>query len=82
MSVDFAVKKRGTINEYNLKDEIETSISRVIDKVNAEAFKSHPFLKRIDNSITFKYDFLSDLFKSIYVSSFFNYNSENNNLTQ
>lgn len=79
--LDFAVKKRGTINDHSLKSEIETSINRVIDKVNAEAFKSHPFLKRMDKSITFKYDFLSDLFKSIYVSSFFNYNSSSHNVT-
>lgn len=79
--VDFAVKKRGTINNVSLKHEIEISIKRTIDKVNGEAFKSHPFLKRLDNQITFKYDFLSDLFKSIYVSSFFNYNNKNLSVT-
>ncbi|MGP1993191.1 caspase family protein [Zobellia laminariae] len=76
-----SVEKRGVIKVSNLKNEIEKSLNTTIDKTNVEAFKSHPFLKIIDSVITFKYDFLSDLFKSIYLSSFFNYESETNEIS-
>jgi hypothetical protein len=70
-----AVEKRGFIKTENFKIEIENAIKRKIDIVNVEAFKSHPFLKHFDTSTSFKYDFLADLFRSIYVSSYFDYSS-------
>ncbi|EKT4499934.1 caspase family protein [Flavobacterium psychrophilum] len=70
-----AVEKRGFIKTENFKIEIENAIKRKIDDVNVEAFKSHPFLKHFDTSTSFKYDFLADLFRSIYVSSYFDYSS-------
>lgn len=70
-----AVEKRGFIKTENFKIEIENAIKRKIDDVNVEAFKSHPFLKHFDTSTSFKYDFLADLFRSIYISSYFDYSS-------
>jgi hypothetical protein len=70
-----AVEKRGFIKTENFKSEIENALKKTIDNVNVEAFKSHPFLKHFDTSTSFKYDFLADLFRSIYISSYFDYSS-------
>jgi hypothetical protein len=75
-----AVKKRGFIKTENFKIEIENALKKKIDNVNVEAFKSHPFLKHFDTSTSFKYDFLADLFRSIYISSFFDYSSNNSEI--
>jgi hypothetical protein len=71
-----SVNRRGIVKISSLQAEIEQSLGKKVNKTSVEAFKSHPFLKCDNSSILFKYDFLSDLFKSIYVSSFFNYNNE------
>lgn len=76
-----SVEKRGVIKVSNLKNEIEKSLNHSVNKTSVEAFKSHPFLKIVDSSITFKYDFLSDLFKSIYLKSFFDYDSGENQIS-
>lgn len=76
-----SVNKRGIVKVDNLKNEIENSLSKSIDKTSIEAFKSHPFLKTLDSSITFKYDFLADLFKSIYISSYFDYESDHDEIS-
>lgn len=65
-----AVEKRGVIKLENLKNSIEESLKRSIDLTNSEAFKSHPFLKYQDSNITFRYDFLADLFRGIYIASY------------
>lgn len=67
----FSVNYRGISRTNDLKSIIENSISEKIDINNLEAFKSHPFLKVKDQSIVFRYDFLTDIFKSIYISRFF-----------
>lgn len=72
-----ATEKRGFVRTDSFKSEIEIALGKKIDKVNVEAFKSHPFLKQFDQTTSFRYDFLADLFKSIYVSTFFDYNSSN-----
>lgn len=66
--INFSVNYRGIIRIVDLKSIIEDSIGHIIDTNNVEAFKSHPFLKVYDQSIAFRYDFLTDLFKSIYVT--------------
>jgi hypothetical protein len=66
-----SVNKRGTVKTLSLQSEIENSLGRSVSKTNVEAFKSHPFLKCIDTATTFKYDFLADLFKSVYISQYF-----------
>jgi hypothetical protein len=67
-----SVNKRGTVKTLSLQNEIENSLGRSVSKTNVEAFKAHPFLKCIDTATTFKYDFLADLFKSVYISQYFN----------
>ena len=76
-----ANERRGNINTFNLKTEIENALGKHIDKVNIEAFKSHPFLQNIGSSTVFKYDFFSELFKSMYISRYFNYESETSTIT-
>lgn len=66
----FSVSYRGISRITDLKSIIEKSINEKIDYNNVEAFKSHPFLKVKDQSISFRYDFLTDLFKSIYIARF------------
>lgn len=73
--IHFSIHRRGIIRLEDFKNEINSSLKKRIDIINVEAFKSHPFLKKIDNSVTFRYDFLADLFKSLYMSSFFNFTS-------
>lgn len=76
-----AVEKRGIIKESNFKNAIEESLKKQIDNTNAEAFKSHPFLKFSDSNITFRYDFLGDLFRSMYIASYFDFSTGKNELT-
>lgn len=80
--INFSVNKRGIIRTSAFKHEIESSISEKIDFSNAEAFKSHPFLKIEDSSVTFRYDFLADLFKGIYMAMFTTSENENVRLTK
>ncbi len=68
--INFSVNYRGIIRIVDLKTIIEDSIENIIDLNNVEAFKSHPFLKISDQSIVFRYDFLTDIFKSIYVTGY------------
>lgn len=70
--INFSVNFRGITRIVDLKSIIENSIGHLIDLNNVEAFKSHPFLKVSDQSIVFRYDFFTDLFKSIYVTRYLN----------
>lgn len=72
--INFSINYRGITRIVDLKSIIEESIKQKIDINNVEAFKSHPFLKVSDQSLTFRYDFLTDLFKSIYISKYFSIN--------
>lgn len=67
-----ANNRRGNIQTLNFKKEIETAIDRPIDHVNVEAFKSHPFLYKKGNTISFRYDFFSDIFKAIHIANILN----------
>lgn len=69
--VYFAVEKRGIIHTDDLNDILNHSLQKNIDKTNAESFKAHPFLINSDRTTKFKYDFLADFFKSIYMANFF-----------
>jgi hypothetical protein len=71
-----AVYKRGNINKNNFNNEIISALKKHIDVTNIEAFKSHPFLYHRDRNITFKYDFLLDYFRSIYLSNYFSYTED------
>ncbi|HLP12308.1 MAG TPA: caspase family protein [Flavobacteriales bacterium] len=70
-----SVKRRGIIRTDNFKLELKEGISKAIDQTTVEAFKSHPFLKETEFNTMFKYDFLGDLFKSIYIISYLDYTS-------
>lgn len=70
-----AIERRSIVYLSNFKKEIETALGKNIDNINIEAFKSHPFLVKNTNSISFRYDFFADIFKGIYVASYFNSNN-------
>jgi len=76
-----AVEKRGVIFSQNLREELAQALGKQINSTNVEAFKAHPFIKDSGSSLTFQYDFLGDLFRSIYVCSFFDFNSGINTIT-
>ncbi|HFN0593965.1 TPA: NACHT domain-containing NTPase, partial [Vibrio parahaemolyticus] len=76
-----SVNRGGLIMSDNLHSEVKKAVGRTVDNTNIEAFKSHPFLVCKDGVIKFKYDFLSDLFKAIYVSSFFIYDNDFETIT-
>ncbi len=79
--IHLANAKRGNITTHNFKNEIEEALSRHVNKVNIEAFKSHPFLQNIGTKTWFKYDFFAEIFKSIYMASFFNYSDIDREIT-
>jgi len=80
--IAFSVDKRGITKSADLKALLEISVGEKIDNTTVEAFKSHPFLKIIDNSLVFRYDFLIDIFKGIYMSKYFCYQEENIKITK
>lgn len=80
--INFSVEKRGIIKQVDLKNFLEVSIEEKVDNTTVEAFKSHPFLKILDNSLVFRYDFLADIYKGIFMSNFFNYQKGNIKITK
>ncbi|MGC3947973.1 MAG: caspase family protein [Chryseolinea sp.] len=66
-----AVEKRGVINNEALKSAVEQAIGRRIDRTNVTGLLAHPFLKSNDTVITFRYDFLTDVFRAIHSSQYF-----------
>lgn len=76
-----ASERRSNIQILNFKKEIELALGKQIDNINIEAFKSHPFLQKNGNSITFRYDFFAEVFKSIYLANFFNLSNDFKALT-
>ncbi|MEI9918542.1 MAG: caspase family protein [Bacteroidota bacterium] len=76
----FATHKRGIIPTEQFKTSIEEALGTQIDSSKSEAFKAHPFLKTTETSVSFKYDFLTDLFKSIYLALKFDFQNDQVNL--
>ncbi len=84
ISVDSQVKlftylaayKRGTVAIDQFKPFAEDTLGRPIDLASVAAFKAHPFLKASESNVSFKYDFLSDLFKSVYLAQYFDFENE------
>lgn len=76
-----AYEKGGVIHSSRFKAEIEKALEHHVDSVNIEAFKSHPFLHNVETLTKFRYDFFIELFKSIYIAKFFNYESDSNEIT-
>lgn len=77
-----ANERRGNIQISNLKKEFENALSKQVDDINIEAFKSHPFLQKIGNTITFRYDFFAEIFKGIYLANIFNLKNESSYLSK
>jgi len=76
--IHLAVVNRGFVRSHNFKNEIEDALNRRIDSSKVESFKSHPFLKKDGSAIVFRYDFLADIFKSIYINSNFDFGNISN----
>lgn len=71
-----ATHRYGTINKENFNEEIKIALKKHVDSTNIEAFKSHPFLYERDRTITFRYDFFTDYFRSIFLSNFFKFTND------
>ena len=69
-----SVKRDGIVPEMNFSSLINNN-SLTIDKTKIEAFKSHPFISTSKSDVKFKYDFLIDIFKGIYLKSLFDINN-------
>lgn len=76
-----ANEKDGLCLDKLLPSILKEALDKEIDLVRIEAFKAHPFIKATDNVIKFRYDFLAETFKSIYVTSYFDFDSSNDILT-
>jgi hypothetical protein len=70
-----ATDKRGIIKQDNLRQSVEACLGKKVDSNVINALKAHPFLKTTDSSLMFRYDFLSDFFKSIFIAAFFDFDS-------
>jgi hypothetical protein len=66
--IHLAVNKRGVIKTVSLKDELFFVFKKYFDSSQIESFKSHILLKIDGDKVLFKYDFFSDLFRSIFIS--------------
>lgn len=71
--IHIATHKRGIFKVENLKSLLTESLEKKIEAAHAIGFKSHPFLSIIGDSATFRYDFLTDLFKGIYLAQYFDF---------
>lgn len=71
-----ATHRNGSINKENFNEEIKNALKKHIESTNIEAFKSHPFLYERERTITFRYDFFIDYFRSIFLSKFFKYTTD------
>lgn len=72
--------RRGILDIDELGIHLKRALKVDINDVNIEAFKSHPFLKRYENKLMFRYDFLEDVFKSIYIANLLNSEELNFNI--
>ncbi len=82
-----AVKYGGYISFDLLKTCISNSISSInkknIPDTLVEAFKTHLLVSiDDDNILSFKYDFLTDFFKSVYIANFFNLHLGDETITE
>jgi len=66
-----SIKYEGIIPESKLSQIIQED-SSIIDESKIETLKSHPFITTSNNRCVIKYDFFTDIFKSIYVKSILN----------
>jgi hypothetical protein len=71
-----SVNRRGSVKSDNLEHEVRSALGKKVDKTTIEAFKSHPFIDCSNGTLSFKYDFLSDLFKGIYITRFFEFDND------
>lgn len=78
---EIAVKYNGEIPLDYLKNCIETTLRKEVPGNLIEAYKTHPLVSINHKFLKFKYDFLVDFFKSIYIATFINYNSEAHKIT-
>ncbi|MDR2913404.1 MAG: caspase family protein [Tannerella sp.] len=69
-----SVKYDGLIAESKFSELINNN-SQLVDKSKIEALKSHPFITTSKNNCIFRYDFLVDIFKGIYLKSILDANN-------
>lgn len=72
----FIIKSGGTVDEKDMKKVVDAAVNRYVDELKVEAIKSHPFFNEVNGRIFFRYDFLGDYFKGLYITDYFKYNSK------
>jgi hypothetical protein len=72
--MSLSVKRDGVIPGSSFIDLIHND-SQTIDSTKIEALKSHPFISTSKTDVKFKYDFLVDIFKGIFLKSLFDINN-------
>ncbi|KAB2916020.1 MAG: NACHT domain-containing protein [Bacteroidetes bacterium] len=76
-----AIKYRGVVPITMFNSIISDAIGNHVDNNVFEILKAHPLLKNNKNSIQFKYDFLTDYFRGIYLTKFIDNSFTNNKVT-
>jgi GTPase SAR1 family protein len=67
--IAFAVKSR--VSFYDIKALFQTATSMQIDDDTIEKLKGHPLLACTENTISFRYDFFYEYFKTLYIVRYF-----------
>jgi hypothetical protein len=71
-----AVFNDGKLTVSKLGEMMERVLNQNIDYSQVEAFKSHPLLLVSGDILSFRYDFFDEYFKSLYISNFLKFDSQ------
>lgn len=63
-----AINRNGTLRKSDLEHELSLALNKQPDSTTLIAINEHPLLLNMVSTISFRYDFLANHFKSIYVS--------------
>lgn len=74
--VYISINNKGIMESRGLNSLVCEAVGRHVDSSKIEAIKSHPFFDCKGDKFLFRYDFLCDYFKGIYITRFFRYGSE------
>ncbi|MGG4774754.1 hypothetical protein ACLO87_08995 [Paenalcaligenes sp. Me52] len=67
--IEFAVKSR--VSLYDIKALFQHETSILIDDDTIEKLKGHPLLACSENTVSFRYDFFYEYFKTLYIVRYF-----------
>jgi hypothetical protein len=70
-----AAEKRGVLRKESMRVLLESALERKVDSNHANLFMAHPFLITDESNVSFRYDFLCDLFRGMYLVPFLAFES-------